>query len=119
MVNENDLSILHRGEGAQYISDEIKEQIAWLHEQAYERQGVLNSNLSVDQILDVKSLNYKAEKLIKKASGKLSLSMRSQQRLLRLALTISDWDKQDEITDRNISEAMSYRAYDLLKASTT
>ena len=90
--------------------------MAELHHRTYVRQGCLNRELTVDQILDLKQLTDHARKRFERASEQLNLSMRSQQRMLRLALTISDWDDTEDMTPEIISEALSYRAYDLLQS---
>ncbi len=48
-------------------------------------------------------------KMLKDAVARLSLSMRSYYRLIRVARTIADLEDADEITLAHVAEALSYR----------
>ncbi|MDJ1305686.1 MAG: hypothetical protein MRQ09_05595 [Candidatus Midichloria sp.] len=50
-----------------------------------------------------------AKKIMEEAAGKLSLSMRSFNRVLKVARTIADLAQEKEINKIHIAEALSYR----------
>ena len=119
MVNENNLSILSKDTNDAYRSDDIRQRVLKLHEAQHDRQGCLNRHLNVAQIMAIKTLDNDARKLFNKLIKNRKLSMRVQQKLLRLAQTISDWHETDSIHKQALTEAVSYRAYDHIHARLT
>ncbi|MBM4438209.1 MAG: ATP-binding protein [Actinobacteria bacterium] len=57
-------------------------------------------------------LDSKGEKLIRGAVGKMGLSARTYDRLLKVARTIADLDGRDAIAADDIHEAIQYRILD-------
>lgn len=79
------------------------------------RQACLNSQLASADILALKPLTANAETDFKKATEQWGLSMRAQERVLRLAMTISDLVDHKQIEQTAIAEALSYRAYEKIQ----
>lgn len=88
---------------------------------AYKRQldrcGKSNADLSSKEVEKFCALNEAEIKLLDHAMEKLKLSARAYHRILKLARTIADLDKADEINGSHLSEAISYRTLDRLIAS--
>jgi len=73
------------------------------------RQGCTNATLDAAGIREYSALNGRARKLLKKASDTLSLSIRAQHRLVRVARTIADLEGTQDVTEKNLAEGLSYR----------
>ena len=52
------------------------------------------------------------EKLLENAMQRLSLSPRTYTRILKVARTIADLDREEQITSAHIAQALQYRALD-------
>ncbi|MGM0603775.1 MAG: YifB family Mg chelatase-like AAA ATPase [Bacillota bacterium] len=70
-----------------------------------------NSQLNVENIEKFCTLNSGAEKILKQAVENLQLSMRGYIRLLRVARTTADLNKNKNIRDDDILEAVNLRWY--------
>ena len=57
-------------------------------------------------------LNEKSKKILENAFYKLGLSARAYERILKVARTIADLEKEDDIRQRHIAEAIQYRSLD-------
>ncbi len=71
-----------------------------------------NGQMGVKQIKVFCILHEKARDLLKQAIRKLGLSARAYDRILRLARTVADLEKSDEITPAHVAEAIAYRTLD-------
>ena len=71
-----------------------------------------NAFLSVDQVEQYCVLTDVAEKTIKVAFEKLSLSMRGYHKILKIARTIADLQASEKIEKVHIQEAIMYRSLD-------
>lgn len=71
-----------------------------------------NSELNGSQIEKYCSLSAKGQFLLKNAIEELALSARAYDRIIRLARTISDLEKSEDIDDSHIAEAIQYRSLD-------
>jgi len=114
MVNSPKISMVDSVRAKQTTTDELRQVVADTHQIQLIRQGRLNTNLSVKQILYLNPLSKQSVRIFNKAIAHYHLSMRAQQKLLRVARTISDIDGLTEITKEAITEAISYRAFDQL-----
>ncbi|NNJ71958.1 MAG: ATP-binding protein, partial [Enterobacterales bacterium] len=93
----------------------MQTQVACCRQLQQQRQGKLNMQLSSVDILALKPLKENAQASLKYAIKQWGLSMRAQERILRLALTISDLSEAKDINQEAIAEALSYRAYEKLQ----
>lgn len=57
-------------------------------------------------------LNERSKKILENAFHKLGLSVRAYERILKVARTIADLEKEDDIKERHIAEAIQYRSLD-------
>lgn len=77
-----------------------------------DRCGSVNSQLSNKQIEQYCQLNEADANLLDHAMEKLNLSTRAYHRILKVARTIADLDKQNEIQQKHLTEALSFRKMD-------
>lgn len=92
----------------------LAKQVAEAQEFQYQRQGCLNSELQVKHLHKVCVLTATDHEFLINAIEKLELSHRAYHRILRLARTIADLAKVKQIARPHLTEAMSYRALDVL-----
>jgi len=71
-----------------------------------------NAQMTVRQIREYCKLSDESKSLLKGAMEKLNLSARAYDRILKVARTIADLDKQESILPHHISEAIQYRSLD-------
>ncbi len=74
--------------------------------------GIFNAHLSSQQIEQYCVLSEDAEKLIRLAFDKLSMSMRSYHKILKVARTIADFSQSELIERVHLQEALTYRCLD-------
>jgi magnesium chelatase family protein len=76
----------------------------------YKGTGKLsNADLEGDDLYSVTDLDQSCKSLIEDAAKKFSLSMRSFNRILKVARTIADLEQQEKINKIHLAEAISYR----------
>ena len=68
-----------------------------------------NSDMKNKHLKDFANLTGGANLLLKQAVNKFNLSARVYFRLIKVARTIADLDKSDEIKENHIAEALQYR----------
>ena len=71
--------------------------------------GKNNSSMSNKQIIAKANITKEAEQLLLTASQRLNLSARSYFKVIKVARTIADLNDSEEITEKEISEALQYR----------
>lgn len=70
---------------------------------------ISNSDMGQKEISKFIKINHKCQIILDKAMNHNYLTTRSYFKILKVALTISDLDKSDEITTKHIAEALRYR----------
>lgn len=75
------------------------------------RQGCLNSQLGVKELMKHAALNAQCRLIVDKALDRLKLSNRALHRIIRLARTISDLNAEDEVSVSSLQEAFAYRRF--------
>ena len=90
----------------------ISQRVQQAQTTAIERQGQPNHLLSTPQIAQYCQLCDDDHQLLEQAIDKLGLSHRAYHRILRVARTIADLDKQERIQKGHLTEALSYRRLD-------
>jgi magnesium chelatase family protein len=73
------------------------------------RQGSPNSALSGRRLREVCALRGDAERLFSRAVDRMGLSGRGHDRVLRVARTIADLLREEEIAAEHVAEALNYR----------
>jgi len=77
------------------------------------RKGLYsNAALGSKEIKEFCKLDAESENILKIATGKLGLSARAYDKILKLARTIADMEKSQNIRSNHISEAVQYRSLD-------
>ena len=107
-VTYNDMSNTEVGES----SNEIRKRVEKAREKAYLRGVSCNAELSSRRLHELINLEADAESLLKSAFETLGLTGRSYDKILRLALTISDLAGDDSVRATHIAEAIQYRSLD-------
>lgn len=93
-------------------SEQIREQVEVVQEIQIERQGVLNSKLSVRQIDEFCILDKNSQQLIDRAMNQLGLSARGYHRILKLARSIADLQHSKRISELHLAQAIQLRSLD-------
>ena len=78
----------------------------------FDGEGYSNSSMSTKQIRKFCGLDAQSEELLEKAMQRQGLSARAHDRILKVARTIADLDRKDNIEPGHISEAINYRSLD-------
>ena len=91
-------------------SQEVRQHVVQAHKIQLSRQQCLNNQLNVKQIEEYCMLQPGDESLLLQAIESLSLSHRAYHRILKLARTIADYDRQQQIETRHLTEAIRYRS---------
>ena len=76
----------------------------------YKSCSFYNSNLSSKQISKTIHLSTELKQFLDKAASQMNLSARSYFRVIKVARTIADIDKTDQISLKHLAEALQYRS---------
>lgn len=87
----------------------VRARVARVRAVQLERQGCLNSQLDIDAVQTLLRHSEALQQLYIEASAKLKLSARSTHRLLRVARTLADMQAAQQIEDKHLLQALSYR----------
>ena len=74
------------------------------------RQERPNAFLKVQELREFARLSFTCTQVFQQASQSLNLSLRAQHRMLRVARTIAYLNQNECISERDIAEALTYRA---------
>lgn len=113
-VNNIDYETLS-GEPKGAPSAEIKNLVSLAREIQKDRFKSFKSNIFTNSEMSVKDIDLfsnilpEAKNFLNKAAEKMSLSPRSYHRVIKVARTIADLEKEKEIKERHIGEALQYR----------
>jgi len=114
MVNNPKISLLDSNQPKQDSSHSFRDKISKCRELQINRQAVLNNDLALSALIELSNLDKKSHKVFNQAIKSHQLSLRSQQRILRVARTIADLESSIDIKASAIIEALSYRIFDQL-----
>lgn len=97
-------------------SAEIKKRVneaRIIQRKRYEKENIYsNSSLTPNLITKYCALDKESKELLKNAFEKLGLSARAYGRILKVARTIADLEKSENIQKSHIAEAIQYRSLD-------
>lgn len=95
---------------ASYSSFELHEKvIAAFKKQKQRGQKELNGKLSDEELNKYTYLDNSCKNILHTATNRFSLSFRTINKVLKVARTIADLDDSDNINERHLMEAISYR----------
>ncbi|TNF88525.1 MAG: ATP-binding protein, partial [Gammaproteobacteria bacterium] len=97
-------------------STQVRAGVGAARELQLARQDCVNAILDNQRLMDICCLGNRAEQVLIQAIDKLRLSARSYHKLLRLARTIADLAQSEPVTEAHVTEAVSYRRRDRLRA---
>lgn len=98
--------------GEEKISDRIRKSILTARQaqkQRFKNEVTTNSGMSLPQIKQFCSIDFRSQQLLKKYVDSGKLSARGYHRVLKLARTIADLSQSDTIQFDHLSEALMYR----------
>lgn len=99
-----------RGEKSEIVKERVIK-TRKIQANRYKSCGILtNHDLSGDLISKYCILSEKAKEIMKTAIDKLDLSMRSHNKILKVARTIADMTESEEINEKHLLESLGYRA---------
>ncbi|MFK7859001.1 MAG: YifB family Mg chelatase-like AAA ATPase [Granulosicoccus sp.] len=90
-------------------SESIRNRVVEARSRQLSRQGVVNAHLDAAALRQYAQLSSDAQALIARASNNMSLSLRAQHRLLRVARTIADLGDDPEVSRVHLAECLGYR----------
>ncbi len=90
-----------------------KDMVDWARKIQIDRYGKLNNELTSEEIKKICTLDKRTREILNKSAEKLKLSTRSYFKIIKLARTIADIEKSEEIKMPHILEALQYRPKDL------
>ncbi len=104
------------GKGNEEKSAEIKKRVneaRKIQQKRFEGTGIsCNAKMTPQMTKDYCVLTDEADSLLKMSFEKLGLSARAYDKILRIARTIADLDKSENIEMSHIAEALQYRSLD-------
>jgi magnesium chelatase family protein len=110
-VDHEKLSARTKGES----SEKVAERVAAARDRQTKRfaggknQPATNSSMRPRDLEKYVKLSDNVTKLLNSSASKLGLSARSYHRVIKLARTIADLDASDDIAEKHLLEALSYR----------
>ena len=112
-VSFEELSSKEKGESSADIRERVMAARELQGSRYKENEGVhANAQMSTKQLQVFCKLNPESQQLLKMAMTKLNLSARAYDRILKVARTIADLEKNKSITSDHIAEAIQYRSLD-------
>ena len=112
-VSFEELSSKEKGESSASIRERVMAARELQGSRYKENEGVhANAQMSTKQLQVFCKLNPESQQLLKMAMTKLNLSARAYDRILKVARTIADLEKNKSITSEHIAEAIQYRSLD-------
>lgn len=90
-------------------SAEIRKSVAEARQIQLARDGKPASALSLNEVVDRCRLDATSKRLLEQAGEKMGLSARAHHRILKVSRTIADLDGVEQISARQLAEAIGYR----------
>lgn len=95
-------------------SEQIKKRVVHARTAMLARCGKPNALLSSTEVTEFCNLSESLQSYIEQMLNKLNLSVRVFHKVLKVARTIADLEKSQDIQQHHLAEALSYRAMDRL-----
>ena len=90
-------------------SARVRARVARARERQLHRQGVSNAQLSGSQAEERARLDAAGRALLRAALGRMALSARGRDRVLKVARTIADLAAETHVSPEHLAEALGYR----------
>ena len=97
---------------AEESSKTVRARIVEARKVQWEREHTCNAYLTAAQLEETCACSTKNLRWLQKACEQLQLSARAYHKVLRIARTIADLEKTEQIQQRHLMEAMQYRCLD-------
>ncbi|MFK8076251.1 MAG: YifB family Mg chelatase-like AAA ATPase [Granulosicoccus sp.] len=110
LQREASSAILMSTIGDNETSEEIRHRVAQARDIQVQRQGNTNAVLDAKSLRQHVALEFEVQSLFHEAARKLSLSLRAQHRILRVARTVADLGGREFVIEQDVLEAITYRA---------
>lgn len=112
-LTHEELSRVKPGEPSERIRERVNRTRLIQQERFKEVQGVFcNAHMESRQIQEFCKIDSEGESILRMAVQKLGLSARAYDRILKVARTIADMEKEKSILSRHLCEAIQYRSLD-------
>lgn len=100
-----EMQTLPKGENSRVIAERVKK----TQHYQFQRQGCLNAELSGKSMEKNCAIDNQTQQLLMQVETKFNLTARGYVRVLKVARTIADLNKQTNIKKEHIMEALNYR----------
>lgn len=97
-------------------SHHVRHRVMKAREFQFKRQHKCNALLTGSEIESQGLISTLAQQLLNQVMIKFNFSARAYHRILKLARTIADLNEEQDISEKHVSEALSFRCLDKLKA---
>jgi magnesium chelatase family protein len=108
-VDHEKLANKHKGEESQAVKDRIQQARDAQSKRLASSTSSYNSDMTAGDIDKYINLDTKTKQLLTQSAEKLGLSARGHHKAVKLARTIADLDKSEDITEEHLLEALQYR----------
>jgi magnesium chelatase family protein len=92
-------------------STEMRERVGQARTQQ-QRRGFYNAHIPNRQLRELCALDEAGERTLEMAVRRMSLSARAHDRILKVARTIADLGRSEEVSSKHVAEAVQYRSLD-------
>jgi len=104
------------GESKEETSEQIRARVMEVHERMQyrfrEENFLFNSQIPAAKIKEYCKLDAKQESYMEQTYKKLNLTARAYHKILKVARTLADMDKSEDILMKHLNEAICYRNVD-------
>ena len=90
-------------------SEAVRARVSAARDAQLQRQGSVNRALNGKALNEFVGLSLDSNKVLNEATDRMNLSLRAVHRVLRVARTIADLDRETEVRVVHVVEALSYR----------
>ncbi len=109
-VDYTDLGERQEQESSEQIRERVNAAVE-VQRERYQKESVLyNGQLEGQKIIEYCHLNKKEQEMAEQIYNKMQLSVRSYEKLLKVARTIADLKQKKDINTEDIAEALSFKA---------
>ncbi|MBP9792146.1 MAG: YifB family Mg chelatase-like AAA ATPase [Rickettsiales bacterium] len=110
-VPEYEHSLVEKNETSEEIKQRVIKARIFQKERFEKASYKTNASLDGDLLYSNTKIDDDSKNLLNSFAKKMSISMRSYNRILKVSRTIADLEQKDNIEKHHISEAISYRFY--------